>query len=116
VLGFLAGFVAQAALRVVLLDAVPLAVLMPALGVPALIYTFYMVTDPATTPSRPRAQAVFGASVAGVYLVLVVLHVAFGLFFALTVVCAARGVGLWAHALIVREGVPAPGVREPAAG
>ena len=59
---------------------------MPATGIPALIFTFYMVPDPATTPGRPWAQVVFGASVAGVYLVFVIMHIAFGLFFALTVV------------------------------
>jgi enediyne biosynthesis protein E5 len=68
---------------------------MPATGIEALIFTFYMVPDPATTPERPWAQVVFGASVAAVYLGFVLLHIVFGLFFALTIVSAMRGVGLY---------------------
>jgi enediyne biosynthesis protein E5 len=102
VLGFLGGFAAQGIFRALVFDTPLLAVLMPATGIPALIFTFYMVPDPATTPDRPWAQVVFGASVAGVYLVFVILHIAFGLFFALTVVSAARGIGLYAEALLAR--------------
>jgi hypothetical protein len=58
-----------------------------------------MLPDPATTPERPVAQVAFGAAVAAVYLVLVVLHVVFGLFLAPTVVCALSGLGLYAQAI-----------------
>ncbi|HZT57801.1 MAG TPA: hypothetical protein VFA21_04160, partial [Pyrinomonadaceae bacterium] len=51
---------------------------------------------PATTPSRRRGQILFGAGVAAAYGFLVVCHVVFGLFFALTIVCALRGAGLYA--------------------
>ena len=104
VLGFLVGFVLQAFLRAFLFDAHLLAALMPATGIPALIFTFYMVPDPTTTPARLWAQVIFGASVAAVYLVFVTLHIAFGLFFALTIVSAARGIGL--HVLAFRTRVP----------
>jgi hypothetical protein len=96
VAGFLAGFALQAIIRAVFLGAPWLAVLMPATGIPAMIFSFYMVPDPATTPARPRAQFAFGASIAAVYLLFVIAHVAFGLFFALTIVSGARG--LWLHA------------------
>jgi hypothetical protein len=77
-----------------------------------ILFTFYMVTDPATTPSAPRAQVAFGASVAAVYGLLMAAHVVFGLFFALSLVCAARGA--WAHArVLVPRALPA---RVPAAG
>jgi hypothetical protein len=102
VIGFLAGFVAQAVFRAVFLDAPLLAVIMPATGLTAWIYIFYMVPDPATTPNRPWTQFLFGASVAAVYLVLMILHIVFGLFFALTIVSAARGIGLYAEALLGR--------------
>ena len=95
VMGFLIGFVLQAVVRTFLFDAHLLATLMPATGIPALIFTFYMVPDPATTPARFWPQLIFGASVAAVYLVFVALHIAFGLFFALTIVSGARGVGLY---------------------
>jgi hypothetical protein len=65
-------------------------------GVAFILYTFYMVTDPATTPSGRREQIAFGVSVAAVYGVLMVAHVVFGLFFALTIVCAVRGLGIYA--------------------
>ena len=46
-------------------------------------------------PSTPRAQVAFGASVAAVYGVLMSLHVVFGLFFSLVIVCGVRGTWLW---------------------
>jgi enediyne biosynthesis protein E5 len=100
VVGFLAGFVAQAVARWLFLDASLAGALMPATGVPAMIFTFYMVPDPATTPQRPGGQLLFGASVAACYLGFMIAHVAFGLFYALTVVCAARGIGLACLALV----------------
>ena len=63
-------------------------------GVAFILYTFYMVTDPATTPERTGAQIVFGAAVAVMYGILIAVHVVFGLFFALTAVSTLRGVGL----------------------
>ena len=99
VLGFLGGFAVQGVIRDLLFDTPLLAVLMPATGIPAMIYTFYMVPDPATTPSRPWAQVAFGASVAAVYLVLVMLHIVYGLFFALTIVSGTRGIGLYVAAI-----------------
>jgi hypothetical protein len=96
---WLVGFVAQAVLRNWLLGTPVVAALLPMTGVAFILYTFYMVTDPATTPSAPRTQVLFGAAVAAVYGLLLVWHVVFGLFFALTIVCALRGLGLYALAL-----------------
>ena len=77
---WLGGFVAQAALRSLFLDTPSGAALVPMTGVAFILYTFYMVTDPATTPSGRREQIVFGLSVAAVYGLLMVSHVVFGLF------------------------------------
>ncbi len=88
---WLGGFVAQAALRSLLFDTPFVAGLVPMTGVAFILYTFYMVTDPATTPAGRRDQIGFGLSVAAVYGLLMALHVVFGLFFALTIVCACRG-------------------------
>ena len=88
---WLSGFVAQAALRSLLFDTPLIAGLVPMTGVAFILYTFYMVTDPATTPAGRRDQIAFGLSVAAVYGVLMVTHVVFGLFFALTIVCVTRG-------------------------
>jgi enediyne biosynthesis protein E5 len=93
---WLGGFVAQAALRSLFLDTPFDAALVPMTGVAFILYTFYMVTDPATTPVGRRDQIAFGLSVAAVYGLLMVTHVVFGLFFALTIVCAVRG--LWMYA------------------
>jgi hypothetical protein len=69
-------------------------------GVTFVLFTFYMVTDPATTPERPMAQVVFGASVALVYGLLVMSHVVFGLFVALVIVCVARGLLMYLQAYL----------------
>ncbi len=64
-------------------------------GVAFILFTFYMVTDPATTPERPAAQVAFGASVALVYSLLLIFHIVFALFVALVIVCVARGLGMY---------------------
>jgi enediyne biosynthesis protein E5 len=100
---WLVGFVAQAVIRSAWSDA-PLGVaclpaLAPMTGLAFLLYTFYMVTDPATTPSNPASQIAFGLGVAATYAILVSLHIVFGLFFALSIVAAARAIGLLALSL-----------------
>lgn len=95
---WLLSFAAQATIRS-LLNGTPLAAgLLPMTGFAFILFTFYMITDPATTPSTPRNQVIFAASVAAVYCLLMQFHVVFGLFFALTVVTAARGVWLFLRA------------------
>jgi hypothetical protein len=93
---WLGGFVAQAVVRSFIFDSPLDAGLVPMTGVAFILYTFYMVTDPATTPEGRREQIAFGLSVAAVYGMLMVAHIVFGLFFALTIVCTVRG--LWLHA------------------
>jgi hypothetical protein len=93
---WIGGFVAQAALRSLFFDTPFEAALVPMTGVAFILYTFYMVTDPATTPAGRREQIAFGLSVAAVYGLLIVTHVVFGLFFALTIVCTFRGLGMYA--------------------
>jgi Na+-translocating ferredoxin:NAD+ oxidoreductase RnfD subunit len=118
ILAWLAGFILQAGVRHFLLGNIFLASLNPMTGVAFLLFTFYMVTDPATTPSTVRGQIAFGLSVAAGYGVLMALHVVFGLFFSLTFVCAARGALLQARAWLDRRAempVPVPAVAEPGA-
>ena len=92
---WLGGFVAQAGLRSLFFDTPFEAGLVPMTGVAFVLYTFYMVTDPATTPGPRREQIAFGLSVAAVYGALMVAHIVFGLFFALTIVCVFRGLGIY---------------------
>lgn len=99
------GFAAQAVLRSWFFGTPVLAGLNPMTGVAFLLFTFYMVTDPGTTPFRPRAQVLFGASVAACYALLMMNHVVFGLFFALFPVCAVRGSYLyWSSRRAARAG------------
>jgi Na+-translocating ferredoxin:NAD+ oxidoreductase RnfD subunit len=92
---WLGCFALQALVRSWLFGTPVAAAWLPMTGVAFLLYTFYMVTDPATSPSSPRGQMVFGAAVACAYAVLMLAHVVFGLFFALTIVCALRGAILY---------------------
>lgn len=94
IVAWLTGFVAQAMIRSWWFDTPLLASLMPMTGVAFILFTFYMVTDPGTTPVQTREQITFGAAVAATYGVLMICHVVFGLFFALTIVCAVRGIVL----------------------
>ena len=106
ILGWLGGFFSQAVIRSLIL-AVPVAsTLLPMTGLAFILFTFYMISDPATTPFDPKAQVAFGASVALVYALLVTMHVVFGMFFALIIVCTVRGVWLYAQAFVTRP-VPA---------
>jgi Na+-transporting NADH:ubiquinone oxidoreductase subunit NqrB len=115
--GWLAGFVVQALIRSVWFDVRLAPALAPMTGVAFVLFTFYMVPDPGTTPTRPRDQLWFGAAVAMAYGALQVLHVVYGLFFALAIVCGVRGCALWAReaAAALRTRVPAADVRLAAA-
>ena len=88
---WLASFAAQAIIRGVINGTPIVAGLLPMTGFAFILFTFYMITDPATSPAKPRDQMTFGASVAIVYGLLMEMHVVFGLFFALTAVTVARG-------------------------
>jgi hypothetical protein len=99
VAAWLGGFALQAALRHLVFGVALVPALLPMTGLAFVLYTFYMVTDPATTPADVRGQVVFGASVAAAYGLLMSVHIVFGLFFSLTLVCAVRGLALWATAL-----------------
>jgi Na+-translocating ferredoxin:NAD+ oxidoreductase RnfD subunit len=59
---WLAGFVLQGQIRAWLGGTPPIAPLVTMTGVGFLLFTFYMVTDPATTPRDTRGQILFGAA------------------------------------------------------
>lgn len=91
VLSWLGVFAVQGLVRSVVFDFPPAVALVPMTGTVFVLFTFYMMADPGTTPVSNRAQVVFGASVALVYGLLQVAHIVFGLFFALVIVCMVRG-------------------------
>jgi hypothetical protein len=100
ILGWLGGFVLQAVMRDALFDVSLVGALMPMTGLVFVLYMNYMITDPGTTPVIRRNQVAFGFATAIVYGLLVSAHVVFGLFFALVIVCALRGAGLYAMAAV----------------
>jgi hypothetical protein len=60
-----------------------------------ILFTLFMIPDPATTPIKKGRQILFGAAVAAAYSLLLIAHAVYGLFVALAVVCAIRGFGLY---------------------
>jgi hypothetical protein len=114
--GWVGGFVLQAILRWGVAGNLPLASLMPLTGVALLLFTFYMVTDPATTPVPAWRQAAFGGAVAAVYGTLLAAHTVFTPFFALTVVSSGRGLTLWLAARRLAAHAPAAARQVQAAG
>lgn len=111
--GWVGMFVLQAVVRNLLTGTSVPGGLLPMTGVAFLLFTFYMVTDPGTTPNAPGRQVLFGAGVAFFYALLMAFHVVFGFFFALVCVCTLRGIGLHLLALHRRAFKSAPAA-EPA--
>jgi enediyne biosynthesis protein E5 len=114
ILAWLGGFVLQAAIRSVLMpEDVRLGSALNVMsGVAFILFTYYMISDPQTTPESRMGQVTFGLMTATAYGVLMVFGVVYTLFFALTVTCTVRGVWLWI-AVFARQPVaiaPAPEV------
>ena len=93
------GFFLQALLRSYWFGTPLVAPLLPMTGVAFVLFTFYMISDPGTTPRKPVDQVIFGSLVALVYGLLTVSHIVFGMFFALTIVCTCRGLILYLSTL-----------------
>ena len=66
-------------------------------GIPMVLFTLYMITDPQTSPSKFRSQIFFGAGIAFAYSLLLMAHVQYTCFTVLRpfVWCAAFGCGGW---------------------
>lgn len=94
VAAWLIGFALQGQLRSYLFGFPAIVPIMPMTSAAFIVFTLYMVPDPATTPLKPWRQVAFGFSVAMIYGVIQMLHLVFGLFFALITVCLIRGISL----------------------
>jgi len=108
--GWVGGFLVQGLVRNLVFDVPLSATLLPMTGVAFVLFTFYMVTDPATSPCTRRGQLLFGILVSATYGLLVTAHVVFGFFFALTLVSLSRGITLYAQNYLnarSRQGVAA---------
>jgi enediyne biosynthesis protein E5 len=99
-IAWIAGFVAQAFVRSWLFGIPWIVPLMPMTGTAFILFTLYMIPDPATTPLEWKRQVAFGLLVAAAYGFLLSQHVVFGLFLALIGVCLLRGLALWVAALL----------------
>jgi hypothetical protein len=64
-------------------------------GIPMVLFTLYMITDPQTSPSKLSSQVIFGSSIAFAYSVLLMLHVQYTMFYSVAAVCMVRGVLLY---------------------
>jgi Na+-translocating ferredoxin:NAD+ oxidoreductase RnfD subunit len=112
VAAWLIGFALQGQIRSYLYGFPHVVPLMPMTSAAFIVFTLYMVPDPATTPLNPWRQALFGFSVAMVYGYIQILHLVFGLFFALLTVCLIRGISLHLYFAFkprgpARTGIPA---------
>lgn len=99
IFAWVVGFFLQAVIRTNLMDTSTTAALAPMTGVAFLLFTFYMISDPSTTPFKRNNQITFGFSVAALYGVMMSLHLVFGLFLALFTVCTTRGLFFWLKSL-----------------
>lgn len=99
VAAWIGAFILQAVVRAKLFGVPFFVPLMPMTSAAFIVFTLYMIPDPATTPLKPARQALFGFAVAIVYGISQMLHIVFGLFFALLAVCAIRGLSLHAWAM-----------------
>ncbi len=107
---WMVGFFVQALVRSWLFE-IPLQVpLMPMTSAAFILFTLYMIPDPATTPREPWRQVAFGLSVAAVYGVVLCLHLVFGLFIALFVVCLLRAASIALEAARQRRRATATGL------
>jgi enediyne biosynthesis protein E5 len=89
------AFAGQALFRSWINDTPWIAGLVPMTGLAFILFSFYMITDPPTTPSSKKGQALFAISNAFIYAIFMELHIVFGMFYALTLTSAGRGVYLW---------------------
>jgi hypothetical protein len=112
--GWLIGFASQALFRIFVLGLPSFTPLGVMTGVAFVLFTFYMVPDPGTTPVKPLPQFAFGASVGLLYGVFIINHITFGMFYALVIVCTVRGLYIFAQSLreqpapVVVKDLPAP--------
>ncbi|MCA9178841.1 MAG: hypothetical protein KDB14_30470 [Planctomycetales bacterium] len=95
IFSWLLAFVGQAYVRHLFFDAQLLPILAVATGPIAIMFTFFMISDPGTTPNGLGGQIAFGSSIGLLYGAFMVWHVVYGIFWALMLTCALRGVWLF---------------------
>ncbi len=91
VLTWLVAFIIQGEVRSWYFGTSWIVPLTPMTSAAFMVFTLYMIPDPATTPVNWVRQMLFALATAAVYGVLLVEHMVYGLFLALAIVCAMRG-------------------------
>jgi hypothetical protein len=94
IIAWVSAFAVQAIIRAAVNGTPVEAGLLPMTGFAFILFTFYMITDPATSPSGRTSQVGFAAAVALCYAIFMELHIVFGLFYSLTIVTTVRGAWL----------------------
>lgn len=110
VLAWLAGFVGQAAARSLFSVQDFATLLEPMTGMAFVLFTFYMISDPVTTPRSTRGQIIFGVATASVYGLMSHAGIVFGLFFSLCVTCAGRGALICATSWLAKASHATPAI------
>jgi len=70
-------------------------------GIPMVLFTLYMITDPQTSPSKLSSQVLFGSGIALAYSLLLMAHVQYTMFYSVAAVCMIRG--MWLQWVDMRE-------------
>jgi hypothetical protein len=101
ILSWLTSFVLFGGLRSWYLGYPFLGQLVVLTGIPMVLFTLYMITDPQTSPSKLSSQIVFGSGIAFAYSVLLMSHVQYTMFYSVAAVCMIRG--MWLQWVDMRE-------------
>jgi hypothetical protein len=103
VIAWILGFILQAFVRNYLNDTSIISELFVMTGPAFLLFSFYMVEDPGTTPVKVKHQIIFGFTVAMIYAILMQLHIPFNMFLGLVITCILRGVILFSKSLFLHD-------------
>jgi enediyne biosynthesis protein E5 len=96
ILSWLGGFFLFAAIRCWIFGYPYTGQLVVLTGIPMVLFTLYMITDPQTSPTPLRSQILFGSGIALAYSVLLAMHVQYTMFYSVTIICTIRGLFLFA--------------------
>lgn len=99
ILSWLGTFLVLAVARAIAFDTPIAAQLIVLTGIPMVLFTLYMITDPQTSPKPLGSQILFGSGIAIAYSVLLMLHINFTMFYSVAIICAMRGAYLCASSL-----------------
>jgi hypothetical protein len=101
ILSWLTTFIVLAVARAFAFQTPVIAQLIVLTGIPMVLFTLYMITDPQTSPGPLRSQIAFGSGIAVAYSILLMLHVQYTMFYSVAAVCTIRG--CWLYYCDVRD-------------